>query len=227
MLASEPSAGFPDPNNFDKQGLVAIGGDLSEIRLLSAYKAGVFPWYSEGYPPLWWSPDPRAVLPLGAVHVSQSLGRKLRKRAFEVSWNRAFSAVIHHCAEGRERGTWILPEMVSAYERLHRSGHAHSLEVWVGSELVGGLYGVQVGGVFAAESMFHRATDMSKVALVYAAESLRRAGVRLFDVQFLTSHLSTLGAVEIPRKHYLESLRKGCLVQVDLRDLSLSSPVDS
>ncbi|MEN9578398.1 MAG: hypothetical protein RJA70_1407 [Pseudomonadota bacterium] len=227
LLEAGAVGGFPNPNNFDDEGLVAIGGDLSGRRLVAAYQAGIFPWYSEGYPPLWWSPNPRTVLPLDGVHVSRSLRRKLNKHDFEVTWNQAFSHVIRACAEQRRGGTWILPDLVSAYENLHKLGHGHSLEVWVRSELVGGLYGVQVGGLFAAESMFHRASDMSKVALVYAAESLRSAGIRVFDVQFLTSHLASLGAREVPRKDYLESLSSECLVEVDLRDLKLLVPVDS
>ncbi len=228
LLSSSEPESFPDPELFDDEGLVAVGGDLSEQRLLCGYRSGIFPWYSAGYPPLWWSPNPRTILPLDAMHISRSMRRRLRKQDFSVTWNQAFERVIRACGERRSEGTWILPEMISAYEGLHRAGHAYSIEVWdAAGDLVGGLYGVQCGGLFAAESMFHRAADMSKVALLYAGSSLRRAGIRLFDVQFLTSHLASLGACEVPRKQYLESLRKHCTLDVDLSQLVLTPPVDS
>jgi leucyl/phenylalanyl-tRNA--protein transferase len=216
---------FPDPRLADDEGLVAIGGDLSAERLLAAYDEGIFPWYSEDYPPLWWSPNPRAILPLDAVRVSRSMTRLLRRGLFRVTWNQAFGRVLRECGAGRSEGTWILPEMVRAYERLHRAGHAFSIEVWVDEELAGGLYGVQRGGLFAAESMFHRRTDMSKVALLYSAASLNRAGIRLFDVQFLTPHLASLGAKEIDRSDYLARLKAERGRSVDLTHLTLVSPL--
>src|SRR5262245_37861379 len=193
---------FPDPDDADDEGLLAIGGDLSPERLLHAYERGIFPWYDEGVPPLWWSPNPRAVVDLDSLHVSRSLRRVLVQRRFEVTWNRAFELVMRACGD-REAGTWILPEMIDAYVELHRLGHAHSIEVWSDGELSGGLYGVQRGGLFAAESMFHRRTDASKVALAHAVTSLFGAGFELFDVQLMTSHLESMGAYAIPRSEYL------------------------
>jgi len=208
---------FPDPNGFDREGLVAIGGDLSTERLLLAYRSGLFPWYAEGYVPMWWSPDPRALLDPAHLHVSRSLQKRLRRGGFTLTWNRCFPRIMRECSRQRRDGTWILPEMLTAYERLHRLGHAHSLEVWRDGELVGGTYGVQVGGLFAAESMFHRATDMSKVALVALVRTLFAAGVRLLDVQFATEHLRTLGAFESPRAEYLRCCAVVASLAVDLR----------
>ena len=210
---------FPDPRRADREGLVAVGGDLSVERLLLAYGSGIFPWYETGVPPLWWSPDPRAVLPRTGVHVSRSLLRRLRRGGFDLTWNRAFRAVMHACAEDRAGGTWILPEMIEAYGALHAAGHAHSLEVWEEGRLIGGLYGVQVGALFAAESMFHRRTDASKVALVACARSVAAAGIDLFDVQMLTSHLARFGAVEWPRDAYLRAVARAREERVDLRAL--------
>jgi leucyl/phenylalanyl-tRNA--protein transferase len=197
---------FPDPRGFDAEGLVAIGGDLRPERLLAAYRAGVFPWYAPGYVPMWWSPDPRGLLDAAHLHVSRSLHKRMRGGGFELTWNRAFERVMRECGRRRREGTWILPEMVAAYGRLHRLGHVHSLEVWHGADLVGGVYGVQVGALFAAESMFHRATDMSKVALVALVRALFAAGIELMDVQFVTPHLRSLGAFEVTRAEYLTRL---------------------
>lgn len=196
--------GFPDPNLADDEGLLAIGGDLSPERLLYAYEHGIFPWYDEGLPPMWWSPNPRAVMDPAQLHVSRSLARVIRSQRFRVTFNRAFHDVIRECGRERDGGTWILPEMVDAYCALHHLGHAHSVEVWHGEELVGGLYGVQRGALYAAESMFHRERDASKVGLVSAVQGLFTAGIGLFDVQFLTPHLASLGAYEVPRARYLE-----------------------
>ena len=196
--------GFPDPNLSDDEGVLAIGGDLAPARLLYAYEHGIFPWYDEGLPPMWWSPNPRTILDPEHLHVSRSMQRVLRSGRFQVTTDRAFRQVMVECGRERESGTWILPEMVDAYVELHTLGHAHSVEVWRDAQLVGGLYGVRSGALFAAESMFHRATDASKVALVSAVSSLFSAGFTLFDVQFLTPHLESLGAYEIPRVRYLE-----------------------
>lgn len=220
ILPKGPVVAFPDPKAFDAEGLIAIGGDLSPERLLLAYRSGVFPWYAEGYVPMWWSPDPRAVLDPEHLHVSRSLQKRLRKGGFTLTWNHCFARVMRECAQGRRDGTWILTEMVAAYERLHRLGHAHSLEVWSDGELVGGTYGVQVGGLFAAESMFHRATDMSKVALVALVRTLFAAGIRLLDVQFATEHLRTLGAFVLPRTEYLRRCSVVASLAVDLRGLA-------
>lgn len=216
---------FPDPARYDDEGLVAVGGDLSPERLLLAYDHGIFPWYNERYPPLWWCPNPRAIVPLDAPRVSRSMRRTLRRNDFEVTWNAAFAQVIRNCGAGRREGTWILPEVIRAYERLHDQGCAHSLEVWQSGKLVGGLYGVQRGALFAAESMFHRVTDMSKVALLYAVATLSTAGIELFDVQFLTPHLASLGACEIARPIYLKRLGEALPKAVALRGLTPRSPL--
>ena len=201
------------PEAADEHGLVAIGGDLRPETLLDAYRHGVFPWFDEMTPICWWSPDPRTVLPLDGLHVGRRLARTLRSGRFTVSVNRDFAGVIRGCTE-REEGTWITSEMVTAYERLHALGHAHSVEVWQDGELAGGLYGVAVGGLFAGESMFHRRTDASKVALAALVGRLRERGFVLFDVQMTTPHLLRMGAVEIPRAEYLERLREAIVLEV-------------
>jgi leucyl/phenylalanyl-tRNA--protein transferase len=198
---------FPDPEDADAEGLVAVGADLAPERLLAAYERGIFPWYAEGLPPMWWSPDPRAIIDAERLHVSRSLAREFRRGHFRLSVNEAFDAVMSECGRERDGGTWILPEMRKAYGRLHALGHAASFEVWSGERLVGGLYGVQCGGLFAAESMFHRETNASKVALVAAVTTLFEAGIELCDVQFLTSHLESLGTYTVPRSEYLARLR--------------------
>lgn len=197
---------FPDPARATADGLVAIGGDLSAERLLTAYDAGIFPCFAPGDLPLWWSPDPRAVLEPQTLHVSRRLERRLRQGGFALSFDRAFADVMRACAERRTDGDWIGAEMLAAYTRLHELGHAHSVEVLCGGTLAGGLYGVRRGGLFAAESMFHRMTDGSKIALVAAVRSLFRAGIRLFDVQYRTPHLAAMGATEWPRRRYLDRL---------------------
>ncbi|GAB4136517.1 MAG: leucyl/phenylalanyl-tRNA--protein transferase [Planctomycetota bacterium] len=216
---------FPDPEEFDEEGCVMIGADLAPERLLVAYRSGIFPWHAEDLPLLWWSPDPRAVIDPRTLHVSRSLGRRLRRASHELTWNRCFSRVVRECAsgEGREGRTWILPEMVDAYCALHERGNAHSLEVWEEGELAGGIYGVQVGGLFAAESMFHRRRDASKIALVALVRSLFRAGIELMDVQFATPHLKSMGAVEIPRKDYLKRAKRASRRAVSLEGLPVSA----
>lgn len=198
---------FPDAARADSEGLLAVGGDLSPERLLLAYDRAIFPWYSAGLPPMWWSPDPRALFEPDRLHVSRSMTRELKQQRFTVSFDRAFGRVLRECGREREGGTWLLPEMIEAYGTLHELGHAHSVEVWSGDTLVGGLYGVHRGGLFAAESMFHRATNASKVAVIAAVRSLFAAGVELFDVQFLTPHLESLGAFEVSRSEYLRRLQ--------------------
>jgi leucyl/phenylalanyl-tRNA--protein transferase len=204
---------FLNPEWADVHGLVAVGGDLRPERLLKAYRRGVFPWFDEDGPILWWSPDPRAVLELDGLHVSRRLRRTIRSGKFTVTVNRAFARVIRGCAERPEEGTWITEQMMDAYETLHTSGHAHSVEVWQGEELAGGLYGVALGGFFAGESMFTRLRDASKVALAHTVERLRERGFQLFDVQFVTEHTERLGAIEIPRDEYLARLRRALKVQ--------------
>ena len=197
---------FPSPERADAEGLVAIGGDLSVPRLLLAYRNGIFPWTVD--PITWWSPEPRAIFELDGFHVSRSLARVIRKGVFRVTRDRAFRRVMRGCAvraPGR-RSTWISPEFIEAYTRLHEQGHAHSLECWLGTRLVGGVYGVAMGGFFAGESMFHRASDASKVALFHLIEHLRRQGFVLFDIQMLTAITTQLGGITIPRLQYLHRL---------------------
>jgi leucyl/phenylalanyl-tRNA--protein transferase len=195
-----------DIQTADELGLVAVGGDLEPARLLAAYREGVFPWYEAGGPILWWSPDPRGIIPLDGFHVPRRLARTIRSGRFEVTYNRDFKAVMEGCAE-RLEGTWITGEMIRAYQRLHRLGHAHSVEVWAEGKLVGGLYGVAVGRLFAGESMFWRKTDASKVALAWLVGHVRERGFELFDVQMVTEHTARLGAIEISREEYLRRLR--------------------
>jgi leucyl/phenylalanyl-tRNA--protein transferase len=206
-------ATFLDPEFADDMGLVGMGGDLSPRRLLRAYCSGIFPWYDEGYPVCWWSPDPRAILELDAFHPSRRLRRTMRSARFAVTINRAFADVIRGCAE-RDEGTWITDDMISAYEELHRRGWAHSVEAWRDGALAGGLYGVAVGGLFAGESMFHLARDASKVALAFTVDRLKQRGFQLFDIQMLTDHTARLGATEIPRAQYLARLRKALQCRV-------------
>jgi leucyl/phenylalanyl-tRNA--protein transferase len=200
---------FPDPELAEPDGLLAAGGDLSVERLLVAYAAGVFPWYSEGLPILWWSPDPRLVLFPGELHVPRRLARVLRSGRFQVRADTAFERVIRGCA-GRARpgqdGTWITPEMIQAYLRLHRRGFAHSFEAWEGEALAGGLYGVSLGAAFFGESMFADRPDASKVAFVRSVEWLAGRGCQLVDCQVKTAHLQRFGAREIPRREFLDHL---------------------
>lgn len=215
---------FPDPNDSDDEGLLAVGGDLSPARLLFAYESGVFPWYSAGVPPLWWSPNPRALMDRERLHVSRSLRRTLRSGQFEVTFDSAFNDVITGCASNREGGTWILPEMMQAYIQLHQLGHAHSFEVWHEGRLAGGLYGVRRGGLFAAESMFHVVTDASKVALAVSIDTLFSAGVRVYDVQFVTDHLRSLGAYEVQRAEYLAQVAESSRNEVEAAAIRASLP---
>jgi leucyl/phenylalanyl-tRNA--protein transferase len=208
------------PELADEDGFVGIGGDLSPRTLLRAYADGVFPWYNEGDPILWWSPDPRTVIELadgsapggtpgyGGLHVSRRLARTIRSGRFRVTVNHCFEAVMRACGENRDGGTWVTPDMLAAYAEMHRLGHAHSVEAWAGEELAGGVYGLAVGGLFAAESMFYRVTDGSKVALAALVARLRERGFTLLDVQMKTAHTERLGATDLPRAEYLRRLRE-------------------
>ena len=198
-----PSRALKNPN-----GLLAVGGRLSSEWILTAYRRGVFPWYERGQPILWWSPDPRAVLRVGALRISRSLRRKLTRAPFELTADTAFADVITACGEPRRYSdaTWITPAMRTAYVRLHGQGWAHSFEAWQGERLVGGLYGIAIGGVFFGESMFTRVTDASKIAFAAAMSFFAHKGIELVDCQVPTAHLASLGAVEIPRKKFLEEL---------------------
>ena len=194
--------------------IVAAGGVLEPALVLDAYRHGIFPWYDVGDPVLWWCPDPRAILPLGRVHVSRRLRRTLHSGGFEIRWNTAFGEVLRACDEKRPDGSWIHREMRRCYAALHEGGHAHSCEVWREGTLVGGVFGVAFGGGFAAESMFHRVRDASKVALTHLVERLRDRGFVLLDVQFLTPHLATFGCVEIPRADYLARVAEAVRMEV-------------
>ncbi|HSB18602.1 MAG TPA: leucyl/phenylalanyl-tRNA--protein transferase [Anaeromyxobacteraceae bacterium] len=208
-LSREPV--FPDPEEAEPDGLLAVGGDLSPRRLLAAYERGIFPWFSERGPILWWSPDPRLVLRPEWLHVPRSLARTLRRGRFAVRADTAFGEVIARCARASrpgQRGTWITPEMVEAYQRLHRMGLAHSFEAWEGADLAGGLYGVSLGGAFFGESMFSERPDASKAAFATSVPWLAARGISLVDCQVRTEHLARFGAREIPRAAFLADLRR-------------------
>jgi leucyl/phenylalanyl-tRNA--protein transferase len=206
-LPEEPV--FPHPDLAEPDGLLAVGGDLSVDRLVLAYANGIFPWYAENSPILWWSPDPRLILIPDRLHVPRSLRRVLNRGTFRITADRAFSEVIRNCAavsRSEGYGTWLVPEMIEAYEELHRIGVAHSFEAWQDRELVGGLYGVALGRAFFGESMFHLVPDSSKTAFVTAVRMLARRGFELIDCQQTTAHLLRFGAQEIPRTDFLHRL---------------------
>jgi len=217
------------PELAEPDGFVGVGGDLSPRTLLRAYAEGVFPWFNDNDPILWWSPDPRGVIELqapagsppeaagyGGLHVSRRLARTIRTGKFRVTVNQCFETVMRACGDSRPEGTWVTEEMLTAYTELHRLGHAHSLETWAAPvdggdgpwELAGGTYGVCIGGLFAAESMFYRVTDGSKVALAALVSRLRARGFALLDVQMKTEHTGRMGASEVPRTEYLKRLRR-------------------
>jgi leucyl/phenylalanyl-tRNA---protein transferase len=204
-----PSRYFPPASRASPDGLVAVGGRLTTERLLDAYRHGIFPWPAQSYEPmLWWSPDPRAILPLEGVYRSRRLQRRMRSGEFEMRCDTAFAEVIAACGggPGREGGTWLTPEMIAAYTELYRRGHAHCVETWKEGQLVGGVYGIAIGGLFAAESMFYRARDASKAALVRLVDHLHARGYQLLDVQQWTAHTGSLGVIEIARREYLRRL---------------------
>lgn len=193
----------------EPNGLLAVGGDLSEQRLLAAYRNGIFPWFEDGQPILWWSPSPRAVLFPRSIHISRSLRKLLRQNIFQVSCDTQFNQVMNHCANTPRHGqlgTWITDEMLHAYQQLHLKGYAHSIEVWFESELVGGLYGIAIGKVFFGESMFSLKRDASKIALAYLAKQLDSWGFPLIDCQVSNPHLLSMGAEEIDRTHFSQLL---------------------
>jgi leucyl/phenylalanyl-tRNA--protein transferase len=210
-LSANPSdLRFPPVDVATSEGLLAIGGDLRPERLLEAYRHGIFPWYDEDQPILWWSPDPRTVLFPDKLHISRSLKRSLRPGIFNVTLDTCFLDVMQHCAGPRPQypdgGTWITAEMLEAYRRLHKLGYAHSVEAWQEGALVGGLYGVALGGAFFAESMFTRASDASKVALVSLVRQLQAWEFCLMDCQQSSPHVMALGAESIPRHNFLDHL---------------------
>lgn len=217
---------FPSPHYARKDGLLAIGGDLSQERLLLAYQKGIFPWYSNDEPVLWWSPDPRLVLYPDEMIVSKSLKKTIRKNHFQITVDRAFFRVIKACAEIRlekKQPTWIVPEMIHAYCRLHESGVAHSVEAWHHRKLVGGLYGLALGKCFSGESMFTRVTDASKTAFVYLVFFLKMMHFQIIDCQVKTSHLMKFGAREIPRRIFLQQLEKAMDVEQPFCEWTLNA----
>ncbi len=212
---SSASRFFPAAHTAGSDGLIAVGGSLTPDWLLDAYRHGIFPWPMSGML-AWWSPDPRAVIEFADLNVSRRLQRTLDSNRFRVTCDHDFSGVIHGCATAQDRahGTWLTTDLREAYIRLHRLGHAHSVEAWQGSHLVGGTYGLAIGGMLAAESMFYKVTDASKVALVRLVRHLQTRGYLLLDIQQLTSHTARFGATEIPRRHYLSRLRHALSLQI-------------
>lgn len=209
LLEDEPY--FPNPEEAEPDGLIAIGGDLSVERLINAYAAGIFPWFNEGDPLLWWSPNPRFVLFLDKLKISKSLKQTLRKQIFNIKYDTCFAKVLENCSSVKrkdEEGTWITEEMKKAYLELHELGLAHSIEVFFNDELVGGLYGVALGGVFCGESMFHTVSNASKVAFVSLVEKLKELNFDFIDAQMHTEHLEKFGAKNIPRTNFLSLLKK-------------------
>ncbi len=205
---------FPPAELAESDGLLAVGGDLSVERLVLAYSKGIFPWYSDDTPILWWSPDPRLVLFPEELKISKSLKQTIRKGVYRVTVNTAFEAVIRGCATVDRKageGTWITLDMIAAYVRLHEAGYAHSVESWLGDELAGGLYGVMLGRAFFGESMFARKTDASKVAFALYAAELFEKGIEIIDCQVTTEHLKRFGAREIPRAEFLNRLENALL----------------
>lgn len=207
LFPEVPQRYWIDPEDADSEGLVGVGGNLRPQTLLRAYREGVFPWFGAGDPILWWSPDPRAVFTYESFHISKRLARTLRSGKFQITVNYDFPAVIRGCAHRPEEGTWVTPDMMDAYIRLHRLGFAHSIESWQDGEIAGGVYGVAIGGFFAAESMFFKRTDGSKVALAALFDRLKTRGFELIDTQMVTEHTVSLGAHEIARRDYLKRLR--------------------
>lgn len=200
---------FPPVELADEDGLLAMGGNLNTDRLLLAYRKGIFPWYNEGEPILWWCPDPRFVLFPGEIQVSKSMQRVISNNTFQFTMNKQFAAVIAHCksiSRKGQDGTWISPAVQDAYTRLHKEGHAHSAEAWQDGKLVGGLYGIRMGNIFFGESMFSKTTNASKFALIQYTRHLYQQGVQLIDCQVYTAHLESLGARMIPRTEFIRLL---------------------
>lgn len=211
ILGVDPESDFPPVDTALEYppGLLAVGGDLSPARLLNAYKHGIFPWYSEDEPILWWSPAPRCVLYPDKVHISRRLRRRYNQGLYSLTADTHFPDVIKACAEPRQhqQGTWITEEMRSAYIRLHQLGHAHCVEVWSEGKLVGGIYGLAIGGVFFGESMFSRVPDASKIALVALCQQLQQWGFEVLDCQVKNAHLASMGAVEVSRRKFQQHLQ--------------------
>ena len=212
QLDDASDAPFPDPSlaETDPDGLLAMGGDLTVTRLINAYKSGVFPWFNKGEPLLWWSPDPRLVLFPEKIHISKSLKKIIRQKRFQITMNQCFEQVIHACSEPRvgESQTWISEDMKNAYVNLHQAGFAHSFEVWRDNQLVGGLYGVEVNQAFFGESMFSRESNTSKIALAALTDYAQTKDLKCIDCQVSTTHLRSMGAIEISRADFLSLLQR-------------------
>ena len=201
---------FPPVHLANKDGLLAIGGDLSLERLLLAYKSGIFPWYNQGEPIIWYSPDPRMILFPNQLKISKSMTKLIRKNEFNITFNQNFSEVISHCKSiprNDQAGSWITDEMQQAYINLHKNGYAKSVEVWQNDALVGGLYGIDLGTIFCGESMFSKVSNSSKLAFIYLIDKLKNEKYRLIDCQVYNKHLASLGAQEIPREEFLTFLK--------------------
>ena len=209
FLGDEPI--FPPAQLASQEGIIATGGDLSPERLLNAYASGIFPWFGQGEPILWWSPSPRAVLEPGDLHVSGSMRKLFRKRRFQVTFDSCFTDVLKHCASPRkyQNGTWLTDEMQEAYTTLHHMGYAHSVEAWLDDELAGGLYGVSLGSCFFGESMFSRFSNSSKYAFITLTRTLFKNGFTLIDCQVPNNHLERMGVKSVSRSEFLFLLRKG------------------
>ncbi len=211
-----PADSFPPVHRAlrSPSGLLAAGGDLSPPRLLAAYRRGIFPWYSEGEPILWWSPDPRAVIFPDQVYIARRLARRMRQQPFTLRMDHDFAGVLSACAapRGEQAGTWLVPEMRRAYLQMHELGYAHSVEAWEGDTLVGGVYGLALGGVFFGESMFSHRTDASKIALVHLCRRLHECGFILLDCQVASPHLERMGASNIAREQFLQHLYRGLAI---------------
>jgi leucyl/phenylalanyl-tRNA--protein transferase len=221
---------FPPPTDTTAEGLLCVGGRLTPDWLLDAYSHGIFPWPMwENEPIVWWSPDPRAIFEFDAFHISRRLKRTICSGRFTVSCDRDFEGVIRGCATaaGRSGNTWLTPAMIEAYCRMHTLGHAHSIEVWQDGRLVGGTYGIAIGGLFAAESMFYRVRDASKVALAHLVAQLTARGYQLFDIQQWTPHTGSLGAVEISRNEYLRRLSRAITLPVEFGEVLSGNPVQA
>ncbi|MBL4909985.1 MAG: leucyl/phenylalanyl-tRNA--protein transferase [Alteromonadaceae bacterium] len=216
---SDTSLAFPPLEDAltDPNGLLAVGGDLSPQRLIKAYQQGIFPWYSEQDPLLWWSPDPRAIIKISDLNINRTLAKFLKKSPFTVTLNKSFNEVISYCSDApfRRDGTWILPEMLQAYQNLHHLGYAHSIEVWQQQRLVGGLYGVAINGFFSGESMFYLESNASKVALVYLAAHLKSANISFIDCQLLNPFLGSMGCSEIKRENFVKLKEQVLSVSLD------------
>lgn len=219
--ADDPPGSFPpvDEAFAEPDGLLAAGGDLSKERLLYAYRHGIFPWYDEGQPILWWSPNPRCILRPAELHIARRLRRWLRTSGFTITFNRSFDAVIAACAENRigQRGTWITPDMHQAYRKLHNDGWAHSVEVWQKDALAGGMYGLAIDRVFFGESMFTRIDNASKAAMIALCSELVEGGYQLLDCQIESPHLASLGAILMPRRQFSTFLSSACVAKKQRR----------